>query len=67
MCFTMLIMGAMVVLYYNAATMSALLSSTPPKINKLDQLVDSNVPLTLMDAPYYNNKEVSETILNISF
>ncbi|BET01084.1 Ligand-gated ion channel [Nesidiocoris tenuis] len=55
-CFSLLTVGLLISTYYNAATMTALLSEAPPLIKDLNQLVSSNIPFSAVNAPYVHNR-----------
>ncbi|CAA9997178.1 unnamed protein product, partial [Nesidiocoris tenuis] len=59
-CFSLLTVGLLISTYYNAATMTALLSEAPPLIKDLNQLVSSNIPFSAVNAPYVHNRNTAE-------
>uniref|UniRef100_A0A0H2UI57 Ionotropic receptor 75a N-terminal domain-containing protein n=1 Tax=Rhodnius prolixus TaxID=13249 RepID=A0A0H2UI57_RHOPR len=63
-CLFILLLALMISVYYNAATMNALLSPAPVSIRNLQQLISSNMPLFLMDIPYFNTRTTRERLLS---
>ncbi|KAF6211918.1 hypothetical protein GE061_012435 [Apolygus lucorum] len=63
-CFFLLFCFLMVAVFYNAATMNALLSPSPNSIRNLKELLASDVPLAMNDAPYFTHAPVRKVILD---
>nr|AXU25110.1 ionotropic receptor 4 [Cyrtorhinus lividipennis] len=53
---SLMLIGLLLSNYYNAATMTALLSEAPPEIKSFDEFLKTDIPINMVDAAYSTSK-----------